>query len=225
MAAVPQTHIIFFELTAAVNEIPVDLECPENNGGLLLFVIDHKIGGTLHKCVLICKERVHAADFQSGKYKAQLVSPNIIEILEPTIQAPFLDSGGGQQTNLLNLLVRRQVIDDQGEQDLKIQLNAITQKTERREKYTRLIFPKNVQLSNHLFSAGSDDKIKSKSITFSFDVELAPGTTRAIKHASLEMFVFWKVVMVEERQRVIDGASTNEELDDILDSFSGTTLN
>ena len=85
-------------------------------------------------------------------------------------------------------------------------------------------FPKSVHLYNHFFSAGSDDKIKPKSITYPVDIQLAPNTNRAITHKSLEMYVFWKVVMVEERQRVIDGASTNEELDDILDSMPGTHI-
>jgi hypothetical protein len=222
--AIPQTHFFFLEEKAMVNQIPVDLERPENNGGVLIFLIDHKIGGTLHKCVLICKERVHPADFQSSKFKARLVSPNIVDILEPTIHAPFLDVGGGQQQKLLNMLVRRGVIDDQGEQDMKIQLNAIIKKKARQEKFLRLVFPKSVHLSNHLFSAGSDDKIKPKSITYPVDIELAPNTDRAVTHKSLEMFVFWKIVMVEESQRVIDGASTNEELDDILDSMPGTNL-
>jgi hypothetical protein len=202
----------------------VDLACPENNGGVLVFVIDHKIGGTLHKCVLICKERVHPDDFQASKFKAQLMSPNIVEILEPTIQAPLLDVSSGEQQNMLNLLHRREVIDDQGEQDMKIQLNAIAKKKERQEKFIRLVFPKSVHLSNHLFSPGSDDKIKPKSITWPTDIKLAANTNREISHKTLEMFVFWKIVMVEERQRVIDGGSTNEELDDILAQMPGTNI-
>jgi hypothetical protein len=122
------------------------------------------------------------------------------------------------------MLVRRAVIDDYGEQGIKIQINAIIKTKARQEKFTRLVFPKSVHLSNHLFSAGSDDKIKPKSITYPVDIELAPGTTRAIIHKSLEMFVFWKIVMVEERQRVVDGASTNEELDDILAAMPGTNI-
>jgi hypothetical protein len=218
-----QKLIYFFsEQKAMVNEILVDLERPENNGGVLIFVNDHKIGGTLHKCVLIAKERVHAADFQASKFKAQLVSNNIVDILEPSIHAPLLDVGAQQQL-LLDMLTRRSVIDDHGKKDMKIQLNAITKIKARQEKILRLVFPKHVHLSNHLFSAGSvEDKIKPKSITYPVDILLAPNTNRVVSHKSLEMYVFWKVVMVEQRQRVIDGASTNEELDDILDSMPGT---
>jgi hypothetical protein len=201
----------------------MDLERPEDNSGVLIFVNDQKIGGTLHKCVLIGKERVHAADFQSSKFKAQLVSPNIVDILEPSIHAPLLDVGGQQQL-MLDMLIHRDVIDDHGEKDMKIQLNAITKNKARQEKFLRLVFLKSVHLSNHLFSGGSEDKVKPKLITYPADIQLAPNTNRAITHKSLEMYVFWKVVMVKERQRVIDGASTNEELDDILDSMPGTHI-
>ena len=83
------------------------------------------------------------------------------------------------------MLMRRGVIDEYGENDMKIQLNAITKDKARQEKVLRLVFPKSVHLSNHLFSAGSDDKINPKSITYPVEIELAPNTNRAMKHKSL----------------------------------------
>jgi hypothetical protein len=201
----------------------VDLEHPENNAGLLIHLGDHNISGTLQKYASIVAQRVHPADYMSGKYKAWLMSPTQVKLQVPSIQFPMMD-GAGQQITLLDKAKSRDIIDDRGEDDLKIHLNAIARKVSRQTRFMLLDFPKHVHLSNHLFSPGAQDaSIKSKQIFFPIQLEMGQGPKKAT-HNLIEMYIFWRIAVVEEHKRVIDGVQVNEELDDILDSMSGMNI-
>lgn len=198
--------------------IPVDVDHPENNFGVLVFTIDEELGPYLQKTMMLVLDGVTPA--QLSKYSAHWLNPSVVHLRLPSLRHPWMNN----QSDVLQSAFKKGVLIDRTLENLVVQLNRISDAGgDEALRELVLEFPDGMHLDNNIFSPGQrEGVIKKDYFQFQKIIKLPSG----LQYPVTEGFVVWKVAVRETTKRRKDSTKDTTDDDLLADAFQkGANLN
>jgi hypothetical protein len=215
--------VVIFQLSARLTTFPmffsptpcsfsdeirtVDMERPENNGGLLFIQQFSGINQNdiLHDGVAI-RIVANLQDVQEDMYKMILVSQNAIMFCQPSLNLVFRS----HYELFVEAAKKSQLYRKELEDHLAVAYNDVNETTDgnarRKVLRTILLFPTGTSLTNKVYSPHSrDGEIEFESLPISTLPDVFVEGTRPVKTfpQGTQVVVEWKLSYAEEKDRVV----------------------